>query len=90
MYYYVFCDICGRCCDFKYEEGVEFYVCEEHGEVKGIQSEGILCIGCDNFDEIAPFFKDKDIDGCCDYYWGMSFKMFKRKKKCKHFEVRYD
>lgn len=88
MYYYIFCENCGKCCDITYEDGFEQHICEDCGEVKGIQSENYLCLGCDYFDEIAPIFINTKIDGYCDIYH-MPFNMFKRKKKCKYFERVY-
>jgi len=88
-YSYIFCEKCGRCCDIHYDDGFELYICEDCGEVEGILSESCLCIGCENFDEIAPIFKDTEIDGCCDVYPMMPFKMFKRKSKCKYFSQEY-
>ena len=88
-YFYVFCEKCNLICDieYNYEEGFEIYTCQDHGEVEGVKGEPCLCIGCENFDPMFPFSKDKPLDGCCDAYWGMPFKMFKRKGKCINFEV---
>jgi len=92
MYFYIFCENCGLICDIDhdYEEEIEKYICQNHGEVNGIKGEPCLCIGCENFDPFFPFSRDKPIDGGCDVYFGMSFKLFKRKANCKHFEVSGD
>jgi len=91
MYRYIFCNICNLICDIKsHHRGFDIYICQDHGEVDGIEGDICLCIGCENFDPMYPFHRDKPLDGCCDVYIGMSFNMFKRKSKCKYFEVSYD
>jgi len=88
MFHFIFCNICNQVCDIdhNYQEGYEKYICEDHGEVEGIMGETCLCIGCENFDETPPRFND--LDGYCDIYPSFPFKLFKRKKNCKKFEVR--
>lgn len=87
-YHYIFCEICGQICDIvqNYDEGFEYYICEDHGEVKGVPSKSCLCIGCKNFDrELIPHFKYYRIDGFCVVYPTFPFKLFRRKSKCKYF-----
>jgi len=101
LYVFIFCEECGSICDItpNYDEGYETYKCDLHGEVNGVESDKWLCIGCESFEPYVSRKKirairikygwlSNEINGVCDAYPWMPFKMFKRKHKCLHFEVR--